>query len=152
MKKSLLFLAITLFFSTTNFAQMSKEGREKIKALKIAYLTEQLSLTTSEAEKFWPLYNEYNKKQNKTRSNYRNTLRKTVKKEEVDIINEEEAKNLVNLKIQTDRELYELQKKLVEKLVSVISYQKIIKLQIAEMEFGRKLMRQYKRERPNSKN
>jgi Spy/CpxP family protein refolding chaperone len=152
MKKSVLIICVTLFFSTFSFAQTSKEGRKKIKALKIAYLTEQLNLTTSEAEKFWPIYNEYNKQQNKKRSSYRETLKKTVHKDDIDKVSEEQAKTLVNLKIQTDKELYELQKKFVDKIVGVIPYKKIIKLQIAEMEFGRKLMRKYKHKRPDSKN
>lgn len=33
--------------------------RENIEVLKVAYFTKHLSLTTEEAEKFWPLYNSY---------------------------------------------------------------------------------------------
>ena len=34
------------------------ENKEKLKAHKIAYITERLQLTPAEAEKFWPVYNE----------------------------------------------------------------------------------------------
>lgn len=32
---------------------------EKIQALKIAFITQKLQLTPDEAQKFWPVYNEY---------------------------------------------------------------------------------------------
>jgi hypothetical protein len=151
MKKLIVVICISLFFSISLQAQMSKEGRDKIKALKIAYLTEQINLTTDEAQKFWPIYNAYIKEQIKIRNNYRDTLRKNSIKNKVSSLDENEAKKLVNLKLQTDKDLYESQIKFVKKVVGVISYKKIIQLQIAEMEFGRKLMRKYKRERPDSK-
>ena len=151
MKKLIVVICISLFFSISLQAQMSKEGRDKIKALKIAYLTEQINLTTDEAQKFWPIYNAYNKEQVKIRNNYRDTLRKNSIKNKVSSLDENEAKKLVNLKLQTDKDLYESQIKFVKKVVGIISYKKIIQLQIAEMEFGRKLMRKYKRERPDSK-
>jgi len=151
MKKLIIVICMSLFFSISLQAQMSKEGRDKIKALKIAYLTEQINLTTDEGQKFWPIYNAYNKEQIKIRNNYRDTLRKNIYNHTVDSLNENEAKKLVHLKLQTDKDLYESQIKFVHKVEGVISYKKIIQLQIAEMEFGRKLMRKYKRERPDSK-
>ena len=33
------------------------QKREQIKALKIAYITDELKLTPEEATKFWPLFN-----------------------------------------------------------------------------------------------
>lgn len=151
MKKLIIIICMSLFFSISLQAQMSKEGRDKIKALKIAYLTEQINLTTDEAQKFWPIYNGYNKEQIKIRNNYRNTLRKNIHNHTVDSLDEDEAKKLVNLKLQTDKDLYESQIKFVNNVKGVISYKKIIQLQNAEKEFGRKLMRKYKRERPDSK-
>lgn len=59
MKKYLLFLLV--FFGTFSvaFAQNSNARNEKIKALKIAFITQKLHLTATEAEKFWPVYNQY---------------------------------------------------------------------------------------------
>ncbi|MBS1735199.1 MAG: hypothetical protein JSS98_01165 [Bacteroidetes bacterium] len=60
MKKILLIL---LFFSAAFSMQAQDVGgnrQEKIEALKIAFITQKLQLTPSEAEKFWPLYNQYN--------------------------------------------------------------------------------------------
>ena len=57
MKKYLLilFVMVASFFSVTAKAQ---DG-EKIKALKIAFITQKLQLTPEEAQKFWPIYDQY---------------------------------------------------------------------------------------------
>lgn len=36
-----------------------EEGRERIQAIQIAYLTRELNLNSQDAEKFWPVYNRY---------------------------------------------------------------------------------------------
>src|SRR5688572_884013 len=40
-------------------AQLDPKAQEKINNLRIAYLTDKLSLTTEQAERFWPLYREF---------------------------------------------------------------------------------------------
>jgi hypothetical protein len=37
----------------------NRPNRSRIEMFKIKFITEQLALTTEEAEKFWPIYNEY---------------------------------------------------------------------------------------------
>lgn len=56
MKKLLLFVLL-LTGTTSLMAQQNRD--EKIRALKIAFLTERLQLTSTEAQKFWPVYNKY---------------------------------------------------------------------------------------------
>ena len=152
MKKIITFICISIFCTFSINAQMNKEARQKIKVLKVAYLTDQLNLTSDEAEKFWPIYNVFDKKQNTLRNTYKMALRKTMKKENAeDGLNESDAKKLISLKLLTDKQLYESQKSFINKIGGVISSKKIVKLQIAEMEFGRKLMRKYKRKRSDSR-
>jgi hypothetical protein len=44
-------------------AQVNPENtkEEKIQALEVAFISRKLNLTTEEAQKFWPVYNEYKK-------------------------------------------------------------------------------------------
>jgi hypothetical protein len=71
MKKFLLIiLAIIGSFSFT-MAQ-NGNGREKIQALKVAFITQKLHLTSAEAEKFWPVYNQYESEITQLRANNRN--------------------------------------------------------------------------------
>lgn len=153
MKKTINFIMITLFCTLTISAQMRKERSEKIKALKIAYLTEQLALTADEAQKFWPVYNTFDKQQSKLRNAHKANLKKVIKKNgTIDGATEEEAKKLIASKLDSDKKLHQIKKDFIDKIKSVISYKKILKLQVAEMEFGRKLMRKYKRKGLNSRN
>ena len=42
-------------------------GAERVQALKVAFITKQLNLTSDEAEKFWPIYNDYQDKRDAVR-------------------------------------------------------------------------------------
>lgn len=152
MKKTITLICISLLLTISFYAQRGKENWEKIKALKIAYITEQVDLTSEEAEKFWPIYNAHSKNENKKRNSYRKALRNHLKSDKsLKNISENEAEELITLKLTIDKQLYELQKKLIKDIKQIIPHKKIIKLQLAEMEFGRKLMRKYKRKKPNPK-
>lgn len=45
-------------FQLNAVAQEQRDG-ERLEALKVAYLTKKLNLSTEEAQKFWPVYNTY---------------------------------------------------------------------------------------------
>jgi len=66
MKKLFLISILSVFTFTVLIAQdkggLTPEMFEKIKAEKISFFTEKLSLTPSEAQAFWPVYNEFEKK------------------------------------------------------------------------------------------
>ena len=57
MRKILLILF--LFISTAYICDAQKGKDDDINTVKIAYITQQLNLTTTEAQKFWPIYNRY---------------------------------------------------------------------------------------------
>lgn len=59
MKNFLLILSFLCFLEGSAWAQGNRD--EKIEALKIAFITEKLQLTPSEAQQFWPVYNSYQK-------------------------------------------------------------------------------------------
>jgi hypothetical protein len=68
MKKYLLILLAT--FGSFSFAMAQKaSGHEKIQALKVAFITQKLHLSPSEAEKFWPVYNQYDNEIRQLRAN-----------------------------------------------------------------------------------
>jgi hypothetical protein len=153
MKKIITLLYISFFCMLSLSSQNRKGSREKIKMLKIAYLTEKLSLNPNEAEKFWPIYNVYNKKQYLLKGKLRSEIKKAIKENgDVESISENEAERLTSLKLITDKKIYEAHTDFINKIKKTISYKKIIQLELAEMEFGRKLMNRYKRKNVNLKN
>jgi len=70
MKKTMVFFIAVLLgsFVTAQEPQRKMMGqRQNIEVLKVAYFTKHLSLTTEEAEKFWPMYNSYSAEVRKAR-------------------------------------------------------------------------------------
>jgi hypothetical protein len=59
MKRIVFIIGVSLGCALSGTSQdvTPKDGR--LEALKIAYLTRKLNLSTGEAQKFWPLYNRY---------------------------------------------------------------------------------------------
>jgi len=66
MKKFLLLTIFAASFSLGLIAQQPFKG-ERIKALKVAFITQALNLTSEEAQKFWPVYNAYDQEIKKAR-------------------------------------------------------------------------------------
>lgn len=139
-----------LFLSFSVFAQSEKfkEKKEKIKAMKVAFLTTELDLTPNEAEKFWPLYNTFDDKQFELRHQKMKSYFKRMQGENLDKLSEKEANALLNQMEDNEEDLFNLRKKFVSSLKEILPAIKIIKLKKAEEDFNRKLLQQYK-ERPN---
>lgn len=55
-------------------SQMQSDG-EKLTAYKIAFFTQRLDLSPAEAEKFWPLYNDYSARRNKVQADRLSLMR-----------------------------------------------------------------------------
>lgn len=68
MKQFLLIAALFLGVTAISVAQDDNPNDGgRIEAMKIAYLTKKLNLSTDEAQKFWPIYNKYIDEVRKTR-------------------------------------------------------------------------------------
>ena len=50
---------IATFLVSFSFAGLAQQDGGRVQAYKIAYLTKKLSLTPQEAQRFWPVYNQY---------------------------------------------------------------------------------------------
>ena len=63
MKRTIIFLIIVLTFPVTRSVAQNA-NRERLNNYKIGFFTKKLNLTSEEAEKFWPVYNEYQDQKN----------------------------------------------------------------------------------------
>lgn len=140
-------LPIILFFATFSFyAQNDKtdEKREKIKAYKVSFLTTELELTSTEAEKFWPIYNAYDDKQFELRHEKMKTYLRKLDDDNISSMSEKDAATLLSQIESTDKELYLLRDKYNTSLKKILSAKKILKLKKSEDDFNRKLLKQYR--------
>jgi hypothetical protein len=119
MKKFILILIVlnAAFFAGRAQDDESKKA-EKIQALKIAFITQKLELTSDEAQKFWPIY-----------SQYENEMKQLLlERKNVDVI-------------ETDERLLNIRKKYRPEFVNVIGQPRMNKLFNAEQEFRGVLLR-----------
>ncbi|MBD0726044.1 sensor of ECF-type sigma factor [Flavobacterium sp. L1I52] len=137
-------LPLLLLFACSLYAQDNmKDKKEQVKALKVAFLTSELDLSTQEAEKFWPLYNVYDDKQFEIRHQKMKAFKNRLNSESLNKISEKDANILLTQMEAADEELFYLRKKFSKSLRTILPASKILKLKKAEDDFYRKLLQQY---------
>ena len=146
MKAKNIFTILLLSLSIGFYAQGKKmlEKKEQIYALKVAFITNSLSLTSAEAERFWPIYNSFEEKQFDLKRQKSISYNKKMDVETLGKMSDKETLAVLTQMEATEDELFQLRKKLIINLKSVLSPVKIIKLKKAEDEFNKKLLQQYR--------
>jgi len=71
--KPLVYLSLALFLSVPAVAQMN-QNTERFQEERIAFFNEKLQLTPEQAEKFWPVYDDYNNRRIKMGEEEKNLL------------------------------------------------------------------------------
>ncbi|MGB0787909.1 MAG: sensor of ECF-type sigma factor [Marinirhabdus sp.] len=122
---------------------------EKIKALKTAYITEQLGLTPQEAEKFWPIYNVFNTQKHSMHRAGRNKVRGAFKNFET--LTDAAAAAIIDKTLQFEAKQLANKKEMLRQLRNVISSKKILKLNKAEEDFKRRLLERYRNHRKDNR-
>lgn len=112
-------------------------GREKIEAARIALITERLGLTPEQAEKFWPVYNEYVQK----RRGLARDLQQARNQVDINNMTEEQSQNLMKQSLDIRERQVQLEKQYAQRLTNVISAQQLLSLKKAEDDFRRMILR-----------
>lgn len=135
--------ALFLFLSLLAFTAIGQDDKHsQIKAMKTAYITEELDLSASEAEKFWPVYNSYrtnlwNLRHDKYKTlyvNYRLSL---------DEISHTKAMEMLSLVKEKEIEESQLYDHFQTDLLKVLPAPKVFMLRKVEEGFKRKLLQWY---------
>ncbi len=134
-------LGLLLFLTVASFAQ-DRPDREKIKALKVAFITERLDLSSKEAQLFWPIYNEHESNMEDIRVKEWSQVRYKIK--QASTLSEQEADDLLGLYTALEKEKQDSYKRLFSKLKDVLSSKKTLLLIQSEDDFKRKLMQMYR--------
>ncbi len=75
MKKALIVLIAVTAFALPRELKSQGQDFERIQSYKIALFTRRLNLTPAEAEKFWPVYNEYDHRRTRLQQQRAETIR-----------------------------------------------------------------------------
>lgn len=144
MNKKILIL-IAFFACTVNFYGQRKPDREKIKSLKVAFFTERLDLSSSEAEAFWPVYNAHEEQLENLRKTERSEIR--AKLRNFDEVSEQQAEELLQKFITLNEEKQKENKSFILKMKKMLGAKKTIVLQKTEEDFKRRLIKQYRKKK-----
>lgn len=142
-KKNILFLAtfVLPIMLLSHPERCHEQERERIQSEKVAYLTNQLDLSVKEAQLFWPVYNEFNNKNDQLfeeqRTINRNLRHKKGEYSEIEL--EQMLDRLIEIKLEQAK----LEKQYHEKYKEILNPEKIVLLYQAEFGFRRHLLRRY---------
>lgn len=139
MKKILAVVLLTCFIAVSLFAQQDNR-RERIKSLRVAFITEQLELTPEESEKFWPLINQFEIEKKQLRRSYK-------RQKSVDLMTDAEIEQSILDNFEKEQKLLDLKKSYFVKMKSVIPTRKIAKYLQAEKEFKTTVLKQMRKNR-----
>ena len=138
MKQIITLLILVLLSYSSLQAQDKSEHRERIKALKVAYITQQLNMNSEVAQKFWPVYNQYEVKKRELHK------RENVDWETIGTITEDRAEAMLKEYLVIEKEEYAIKKQLFTDLKKFLTAREIIKLHELEAEFHQKLIKEYR--------
>lgn len=150
MNKALVMTALGLMLSAGLMAQ--ERGKERIKAYKTGYITQELDLSSKEAEKFWPVYNEYDKKIFSLRvEKMRNERHRIKELGGPEALSDTEASSTLKRMLALEKEVAKTREDMYKALSKTLGPPKLLELYHAEMNFNKRLLSEYKKGRSGKK-
>ncbi|MCB0606830.1 MAG: hypothetical protein H6562_24270 [Lewinellaceae bacterium] len=138
-------LAQAQFFDDPEPAESQGPIMERVRAQRIAFITDQMKLTPSESERFWPVMREFENKEAAVRKKYRLTRR-------IDDLTDAEAEEALNNRLKMEEELLTLKREYAGKLLDVLPGRKLILYHKADLEFKRMILERAGQLRRNNRN
>ena len=139
MKTYITSILLLLAMSIGQAQEGYEKRKEKIKAFKIAYLTERLELTAKEAQVFWPIYNQFEQAMDDIYQSERKVLKN--RNQDFAGIDEATAKTMVENHQSFEKQKQQAKNTLLELLKDKFSYKKTLILIKAEGDFRRDLLK-----------
>ena len=140
-------IAIVCFFGVNaqDRREKSPEMFEKMKVEKISFFTSKLDLSPAEAQAFWPVYNEFEKKRFDIKRQIHEFER--MPEEEFAKLTESEIEKLTNNYIGSFEKEAQLLKEYNKQFLKILPKKKVLMMYRTENEFRSHLIREYKRGR-----
>ena len=123
--------------------QQDSKAQERIKNLRIAYISDKLGLTTEQAEKFWPVYRQFVLERAKLRAELK-LAQVSINPTQTDPKKQQE---LIDLGLRVKQKELDLEKEYSGRLLHVINAQQMLNLHKAEKEFRSMIINQLQQRR-----
>lgn len=129
--------------TSITFAQRDREDKnDKIKALMVTHISKDLGLSAQEAEKFWPVFHDYNGRKNDLRGKKRKLLRDLDGR--LDGLSEADAQKFIAELDALDNEEARLDSNAKNDIVRIIGAKRFLMLKKSEMNFRRNMLEEFK--------
>ena len=146
MMKTVARILLIMLVPVAGMAQrLSPEQQEKFEALKVAFLTEELSLTSKEAQTFWPIYNEMEAQINEVREAKKKVARSARKN--FDSMSDAELEKTVTAALDLTQQESQIKKDFLPQFKKALPMRKVAKLYASEEKFKRRLLQKIKEHR-----
>lgn len=142
MKKKGYLVLLLLALACNIVAAQPRERYERVHAIKVGYLTDKLHLTSEQAAKFWPVYNQYEEEQRGLRRKF--LMEYKNKQQNMD---KEEAMKFVDDNLDYQEAELKLKRKYKDEFLKTITAQQMAELYQAERDFKKLLIQQLKERR-----
>ena len=134
---------LSLFFAGNALAQPEggkdrKAHEKKIEQLKISFITNELDLTSEEAQAFWPVYNEMSSKIKVEKKLQHETVKEL--KNNHDSFSDSDFKKSITAIFDSEGREVQVKKEYTDKIGDIIGYKKAAKLLSLEQRFKRELL------------
>ena len=148
MKKLNIIIFLSIFCFSALYAQ-DRRGKdpamfEKIKADKISFFTSKLDLTPSEAQSFWPVYNEFETKRFDIKHQIHDFER--MPDEDFAKLSDAEMEKLINNYIGSFEKEAMLLKEYNKQFLKILPNKKVLMMYRTENEFRSHLIREYRKD------
>jgi Spy/CpxP family protein refolding chaperone len=130
-------IALCLLTTLSASAQDGEAAREKIETAKIGFITNRLNLTSEQAPKFWPVYNEYNAKKQEIRKSLRQFRSQSAASTATDEKLLADMKEMIDLR----QKEVDLEKEYMSKFLKVIKPRQLVELYNTEQDFRKELLK-----------
>lgn len=147
MKKQILVTSIATFFlmvSTWSVKAQERPNRDKMNALKVAYITEKVQLTEKESQAFWPIYNAF---QEEKKALMPEQKEEGDREPNFSEMTDAQIDAMVAKRFENEQKLLNLKKKYYEKYKTVLSPKKIVSLYKAEKDFRKEVLERLREKR-----
>ncbi len=142
---SKIWVFIMLFLTVVSVLGQGRPGMDRIKSLKVAFITERVGITSKEATMFWPVYNEHEEALAQIRRKERVEIRS--KMADFENLSENEASKILDQLIGLEQDKQELNIIFISNIREVISPKKTFLLIKAEEDFKKRLLKQIQQRR-----
>lgn len=120
----------------------NSNGMQKIESIKFNYLSDNMHLSNDEAERFWPVYNQYQKELNtvlhQKRQNMMNSKRN--------------SQDMVNDNLDFDSKILSIKKRYKDEFSKILSSDKLAQFYVSERMFNEEMIKRLRHGRDNGDN